>query len=60
MIRKASYSRGWEVSNEWGSSVVAISKPISEDEDIFISFKADMQSDLSIPENVAMAKVPHF
>ena len=51
---------GVEVSNEWGSSVVAISKPISEDEDIFISFKADMQSDLSIPENVAMAKVPHF
>lgn len=40
------------MTNEWGSSVIALSKPISDDEDVFISFKADMQSDLSIPENV--------
>ena len=44
--------RGWEVVNEYGSSVVALSKQISDDEDVFVSFKADMQSDISIPEDV--------
>ena len=44
--------RGWEVVNEYGSSVVASSKQISDDEDVFVSFKADMQSDISIPEDV--------
>ena len=43
---------GWEVVNEYGSSVVALSKQISDDEDVFVSFKADMQSDISIPEDV--------
>ena len=38
--------------NEYGSSVVALSKQISDDEDVFVSFKADMQSDISIPEDV--------
>jgi mitochondrial glycoprotein family protein (MAM33) len=45
--------RGWEVANEYGSSVVSLSKQISDDEDVFISFKADMQSDISVPEDVA-------
>ena len=45
-------NRGWEVANDFGSSVVALSKPIADDEDVFISFKADMQSDLIIPEDV--------
>lgn len=44
--------RGWEVINEYGSSVVALSKQISDDEDVFVSFKADMQSDISVPEDV--------
>ena len=44
--------RGWEVVNEYGSSVVALSKQISDDEDVFVSFKSDMQSDISIPEDV--------
>ena len=44
--------RGWEVVNEYGSSVVALSKQISDDEDVFVSFKADMQSDISISEDV--------
>ena len=43
--------RGWEVVNEYGSSVVALSKQISDDEDVFVSFKADMQSDIFIPED---------
>lgn len=46
--------RGWEVANEYGSSVVSLSKQISDDEDVFISFKADMQSDISVPEDVAL------
>lgn len=45
--------RGWEVINEFGSSVVALSKQISDDEDVFVSFKADMQSDITIPEDVS-------
>lgn len=40
------------MANEYGSSVVALSKQISDDEDVFISFKADMQSDISVPEDV--------
>ena len=44
--------RGWEVANEYGSSVVSLSQQISDDEDVFISFKADMQSDISVPEDV--------
>ena len=44
--------RGWEVASEYGSSVVSLSKQISDDEDVFISFKADMQSDISVPEDV--------
>ena len=44
--------RGWEVINEYGSSVIALSKQISDDEDVFVSFKADMQSDITIPEDV--------
>ena len=35
------------MANEYGSSVVSLSKQISDDEDVFISFKADMQSDIS-------------
>ena len=46
--------RGWEVANEFGSSVVALSKQISDDEDVFISYKADMQSDISVPEDVSL------
>ena len=45
-------NRGWEVANDTGSSVVSLSKQISDDEDVFISFKADMQSDISVPEDV--------
>ena len=36
-------NRGWEVANDTGSSVVSLSKQISDDEDVFVSFKADMQ-----------------
>lgn len=42
------------MANEFGSSVVALSKQISDDEDVFISFKADMQSDISVPEDVSL------
>ena len=42
---------GWEVANDTGSSVVSLSKQISDDEDVFVSFKADMQSDISVPED---------
>ena len=45
-------NRGWEVANDTGSSVVSLSKQISDDEDVFVSFKADMQSDISVPEDV--------
>ena len=41
------------MANEYGSSVVSLSKQISDDEDVFISFKADMQSYISVPEDVA-------
>ena len=40
------------MANVYVSSVVALSKQISDDEDVFISFKADMQSDISVPEDV--------
>ena len=45
-------NRGWEVANDTGSSVVSLSKQISDVEDVFVSFKADMQSDISVPEDV--------
>ena len=45
-------NRGWEVANDTGSSVVSLSKQISDDEDVFVPFKADMQSDISVPEDV--------
>ena len=51
--------RGWEVANEFGSSVIALSKQISDDEDVFISFKADMQSDISVPEDVGFCPPIH-
>ena len=47
-------NRGWEVTNDTGSSVVSLSKQISDDEDVFVSFKADMQSDISVPEDVVL------
>lgn len=45
-------SRGWEVANDYGSSIVSLTKQIADDEDVFVSFKADMQSDISVPEDV--------
>lgn len=38
--------------NDYGSSIVSLSKQIADDEDVFVSFKADMQSDISVPEDV--------
>ena len=29
-------NRGWEVANDTGSSVVSLSKQISDDEDVFV------------------------
>lgn len=50
--------RGWEVTNDCGSSLVSLSKQITDDEDIFVSFKADMQSDISVPEDVVFFVYP--
>ena len=41
------------MANEYGSSVVSLSKQMSVVEVVFISFKADMQSVFSVPEDVA-------
>ena len=43
-------NRGWEVANDTGSSVVSLSKQISDDEDVFVSFKADMQVTFLFPK----------